>query len=210
MPISRKFVLNCQDQETCIELINTLLENLPSTTFISYRIRGNKVEITVQGLKHEVQGIWALIRHYYSDIMKIKSQTTKQVKEYPIRYIVSKTHRTFPPDVLVEVLRTLGYIAEVQDDNVVTNADLDIIVSIASRIADIIDRIRYEVVGKSTKKIVAYAAIVLNREPKEVIEELKNAGILVVDEETGKPKTRINIVQAIRGIKTIYKQELRA
>lgn len=193
-----------------MELINTLLDNLPPTTLIYYRIRGDKIEITVQGLKHEVQGIWALIKHYYSDIMKVKSQTAKQVKEYPITYIVSKIRRTFPPDVLVEVLRTLGYTAEIRDDSVLTNADLDKIISIASKIADIIDRIKYEVVKKSTKKIIAYAAIVLDKEPEKVIEELKNAGILVEDDEAGKPMIRMDIAQAIRRIKTIYKQGLKA
>jgi len=206
VPISRKFVLNCIDEQTCIELVNTLLENLPVTTCISYRIRGNKLEIVVQGLKHDVQGIWALIRHYYSDLLKVKAQKMKEFKEYPIRYIVSKIRRTFPPDIVVEILKAKGYKADLEDDRITTNASLDVVSDIAFKVAKILDEIRYDVVGKSTKKIVVYASILLDKDPKDVIGVLINEGILVEDKELGKPKLVVNLEQAIKKIKTIYKQ----
>ena len=206
MPISRKFVLNCIDEQTCIELVNTLLENLPATMYVSYRIRGNKLEIVVQGLKHDVQGIWALIKHYHSDLLKIKAQKMKEFKEYPIRYIVSKIHRTFPPDIVVEILKAKGYKADLDDDKITTNANLDMVSDIASKVAKILDEIRYDVVGKSTKKIVVYASILLDKNPKDIIRALIDEGILVEDEKVGKPRLAVNLEQAIKKIKTIYKQ----
>ena len=206
MPISRKFVLNCIDEQTCIELVNTLLENLPTTMYVSYRIRGNKLEIVVQGLKHDVQGIWALIKHYHSDLLKIKAQKMKEFKEYPIRYIVSKIRRTFPPDIVVEILKAKGYKADLEDDKITTNANLDMVSDIASKVAKILDEIRYDVVGKSTKKIVVYASILLDKNPKDIVRVLIDEGILVEDEEVGKPRLAVNLEQAIKKIKTIYKQ----
>ncbi len=207
MPIVRRFVVNCVDEETCIELVNTLLENLPATTYISYRIRGGKLEITIQGLKHEVQNIWSLIKYYHSNVLRIMSQKHKEYKEYPIDYIVSKTRRTFPPDVLVEVLKAKGFYALHEDDVVKTNAPIEEVLKLASRIAELLDEIKYDVRGKATKKVVVLASILFEVDPHDVINKLLDEGILRKDDEE-KPILAVDKETAIARIKTIFKQLL--
>ncbi len=207
MPIIRKFVLNCIDKETCMELVNTLLENLPATTYLSYRLRGDKLEITVYGLKHEVQNIWSLIKYYYSNVLKIMSQKYKEYKEYPIDYIVSKTRRTFPPDILVEILKVKGFHALHEDNIIKTNAPIEEVLELASKIAELLDKIKYDVRGKATKKVVVLTSLLLKMDPNDAINRLLNEGILRKDDE-GKPILAIDKETAITRIKTIFKQLL--
>ncbi len=202
MPVTRKFVINCPSEDFCQELLNILLENLPSYNMY-YRIRNNKIEITITGLKSDINHVWSMIKTYKQLLMTTYSKDKKGLLSLPIKYIVMNIRKTFPPDILVTLLSLKGYKAILENDIIKTNASKDEVFNLADVVADILQELKYRALGKSTKKIVTIASILLNKSVNDAIEFLKESGILEEVEED-KYKIKVNLDQALSTILRQY------
>ncbi len=202
MPVTRKFVINCPSKEFCQELLNILLENLPSYNMY-YRIRNNKIEITITGLKSDISYVWSMIKTYKQLLMTTYSKDKEGLLGLPIKYIVMNIRKTFPPDILVTLLSLKGFKAILENDIIKTNASKDEVFHLADMVADILQELKYRALGKSTKKIIVTASILLNKSVNDAIEFLKETGILEEIEED-KYKIKVNFDQALSTILRQY------
>ncbi len=202
MPITRKFVVNCPSEDFCQELLNILLENLPSYNMY-YRIRNNKIEITITGLKSDINHAWSMIKTFKQLLMATYNKDREGLLSLPVKYIVMNIRKTFPPDLLVSLLSLKGYKASLEDDIIKTNASKGEVFDLASTIADLLQELKYRALGKSTKKIIVITSVLLSKSIDDSIEFLK--GIDVLEEvEEDKYRIKINIDQALSTILRQY------
>ena len=202
MPITRKFVINCPSEDFCQELLSILLENLPSYNMY-YRIRNNKIEIHVTGLKTEINHVWSMIKTYKQMLMNTYMKDEKGLSNIPVKYIVMHIRKTFPPDILVTILSIKGYKAVIEGEIIKTNASKNEVFTLANMIADRIEELKYRAIGRNTKKIIVTTSILLNKNIDETIEVLKNKDILEEIEED-KYKAKVNFEQALSTILRQY------
>ena len=202
MPVTRKFVINCPSEDFCQELLNILLENLPSYNMY-YRIRNNKIEITITGLKSDTNYVWSMIKTYKQLLTITYGRDKKGLHSLPIKYIVMNIRKTFPPDVIVTLLSLKGYKAVLENDVIKTDASKSEVFDLANTVADILQELKYRTLGKNTKKIIVIASILLNRPVNDAIEFLKETGIIEEVEED-KYKIKVNLDQALSTILRQY------
>lgn len=204
MPITRKFVVNCPSEDFCQELLNILLENLPSYNMY-YRIRNNKMVITITGLKGDVNHVWSMIKTYKQLLMTTysKSRNEEGLLNLPIKYIVMNIRKTFPPDVIVTLLSSKGYKVILENDVIKTNASKSEVFDIANKVADILQELKYQVLGRNTRKIIVITSILLNKSINETIDFLKETGVLE-ELEKNRYKLKVNLDQALSTILRQY------
>ncbi len=201
MPVTRKFVVNCPSEEFCRELLSMLLENLPSYNMY-YRVRNNKIEINITGLKSDINYVWSMIKMYKQLLMSTYTRDKEGLTNLPVKYIVMNIHKTFPPDILTTLLTIKGYKAKIEDDTIRTNASKEEVFRLAEAIADRIQELKYRVIGKIAKKIIVITSILFDTTIDEAISYLREWNILEeVEEDKYKAKTNFN-----QAVSTILRQ----
>ncbi len=189
MPIVKRiFILKCESEELCHELVEKIIENVPLRE-ATYQVQGNVIKVTIVGLKHDVQNAWSRIKELYRETLRIKRTLSQRgLKTIPVSYLVKSIKRTFPPDVLVLALTLKGSKAEKRDNEIVTNAEINNVILTAKKIADAIDKLKFRTKGTATKKAIACLSAILNIDVDEIIDVLKKLELVVEEEEKVKVK----------------------
>ncbi len=189
MPITKRtFILKCFSEEICQELLEKIIENAPIRD-ATYHIHGNVLKITIVGLKHEVQASWMKIKEIYSEMFKIlEMEKEKGLKHIPISYIVKTIRRTFPPEALALALMLKGFKAEVKDEEIVTNAHIDEVISLSRKIVKAIDDLKFRAKGSASKKAISCISAILDLDVDVVINMLRDTDLLVEEDDKVKVK----------------------
>ncbi len=202
--IKRVFHVNCSGEE-CLKIAEIIRENI-TVTEVHIDIKDYGLVIEIYGYKSDVKNAWNKIKKLVA-MYKNVSRTIKGGEVlYPVEYIVSLIKKTFPPLLLVEVLKRKGYSSRYEDGKIITNAEIEEVKSIAEKIADIINEIRYDVKGTTSKYFVAAASILLGLEPSEVIEKAINHGLMYLDEDE-KARIRYEWRQALDKFVKIFSRK---
>ncbi len=148
-------------------------------------IRGGKLFVEVTGTDYEIKDSWYRIRQAVAELWELYKLSRGE--EASIEAIVKEAGRTFPPEVLVYVLRLQGYDAQLSEDNtrIRTTAPLEVVVQNARAIAEVIDEIRFRVKGTAARRLIAALAVGLREPPEKVIEYGLKSRVLVEDEVEG-------------------------
>ena len=182
--IKRFFYIPCRGNE-CFKLAELIREKIPSVEYVDITIEEDGLYITMYGYKTDIKQAWEYIRRLVSSYKSSITTLKGGIKRIKIDYLVEKTRKTFPPIVLVEILSRLGYRAGLNQDKteIYTDASSELIEEIINKIWDIINTIKYDVRGTTSKYFVVVSSIVLNVEPEHVISEACSRGIMEKDEE---------------------------
>ena len=193
--IKKRFYIKCNGDE-CFKLAEIIKTNMVSkeSTII---IKDNGIVIELYGYKTDIKNTWLKIKRLLSIYKATYSREGRNV--YPLEHIVSLSRKTFPPRLLVEILKYQGYMAEYKDGNIISNADLEHIVKLVNRINELINDLRYTVKGTTSKYFLVAASILLNTDPMSIIEHSLNKGLMIQDQD-GKPCLRVEWRQALSKI----------
>ncbi|MEM0380101.1 MAG: DUF2067 domain-containing protein [Desulfurococcaceae archaeon] len=197
--MKRFFYIKCSGSE-CAKLSEIIMENIPSSELIDIVISDNGLYISIHGYKTEIKNIWMKIREivnsYRSSVVSGKGYSSLKIE-----YLVRKFKHTFPPILLVFILNKMNYRAELSiDKNTIhTNAPLDIVEDVVSKIINLLDELKHRVSGTTTKYYVVASCILTNKSIDEVLTDgLKNNHLLI--DENGKYKLRIDWKRALNEV----------
>ena len=182
--IKRFFQISCKGEE-CLKLAELIREKAPAVEYMDIEIREDALRITMYGYKTDIKNAWEYIRRLVSSYRSSIITTRHGLRRIKIEYLVEKTSRTFPPILLVEILKYKGYKAILSDykDEIITDAEPKVLEELAVKIFDVINKIRFDVRGTVAKYYVAATSIILGVEPEQVIEKGILYGHLYRDED---------------------------
>ncbi|RLG91496.1 MAG: DUF2067 domain-containing protein [Thermoprotei archaeon] len=182
--IKRFFYIPCRGEE-CFKLAELIKEKIPSVEYVDITIEENGLYITMYGYKTDIKYAWEYIRRLISSYKSSITALKGGVKRIKIEYLVEKTRKTFPPIVLVEILERLGYKAGLNQDKteIYTDAPTELIEEIVNKIWEVINAIKYDVRGTTSKYFAVVLSIVLKMEPEQVLSRAYSMGIMDKDEE---------------------------
>ncbi len=188
--IKRFFYIPCRGEE-CFKLAELIKEKIPSVEYVDITIEEDGLYITMYGYKTDIKYAWEYIRRLVSSYKSSVTTLKGGIKRIKIEYLVEKTRRTFPPIVLVEILERLGYKAGLNQDKteIYTDAPTELIEEIINKIWEVINAIKYDVRGTTSKYFVVVSSIVLKMDPEQVLSKAYSMGIMGKDEE-GKYRIR--------------------
>ncbi len=182
--IKRFFYIPCRGEE-CFKLAELIKEKIPSVEYIDITIEEDGLYITMYGYKTDIKYAWEYIRRLVSSYKSSITILKGGIKRIKIEYLVEKTRKTFPPIVLVEILEYLGYKAVLNKDKteIYTDAPTELIEEIVNKIWEVINAIKYDVRGTTSKYFIVVSSIVLKMDPEQVLSKAYSAGIMDKDEE---------------------------
>ncbi|ALU12403.1 hypothetical protein EYM_03400 [Ignicoccus islandicus DSM 13165] len=173
--IKKRLVVKCRSNESCLELLNKITENV-SSRFLKSEIKGNTLQLEVIGLPYELKEI-----KYDIEMLKkeIESKHIKGNKYIKLHELGKLFHGTISIEVLSTVLKSRGYYVEVDDDKLYTNAPMDIIEEIVKKSKEIQEDevVKYKL-SSAAKRVVITLSLITDTPPNEVIELLKSQGFL--------------------------------
>ena len=182
--IKRFFYIPCRGEE-CFKLAELIREKIPSVEYVDITIEEDGLYITMYGYKTDIKYAWEYIRRLVSSYKSSITTLKGGIKRIKIEYLVEKTRKTFPPIVLVEILGRLGYRAGLNQDKteIYTDAPTELIEEIVNKIWEVINAIKYDVKGTTSKYFVVVLSIVLKMEPEQVLSRAYSMGMMDKDEE---------------------------
>jgi len=167
MPLAkRRFRVKCVD-EPCEKLAEKISESISIAGEYNVTIQDGFVTVEFYGYESEIKKAWGKIKNMLAGSPKVE----KGVFVFDINTMFKDVGSTFPPRVLVEVLRRLGFTASLsgEGDKIKTNASKETVYSISSRIAEVAGTIPSEIRGLSTKYYILTLSVLTSFPVEEVI-----------------------------------------
>ena len=125
--IKRSFYIPCRGDE-CFKLAEIIREKIPVVEQVDIEVGESGLYITMYGYKTDIKNAWSYIKRLVSSY---KSAIIERggVRRIKVEYIVEKTRHTFPPRLLVEILKHMGYTVELSEnkEDIITNASLEVV-----------------------------------------------------------------------------------
>ncbi len=203
MPIVRRLYTIRVPPGIDAEKLNERLKEAIRTPYAEIKVeKDGRLRILLVGVEADVKESWFRIRNVVSELWELYNLAKRG--EVSVEAIVKEVRRTFPPQALVEALKLRGYRAELLEGNVLrTNAPPEVILSLATRIAEVIDEVKFDVRGTAAKRVVAAVAAAFDLSPQQVIEVGLKADVFTEDED-GKIVLKREWRQAIRRLSVVF------
>ncbi len=204
MPIVRRLFTIRVPPGIDLEKLNERLREAIRVPYAEIRAeKDGRLRIMLVGVEADVKESWFRIKNVVAELWELYNLSKRG--EVSIEAIVREIRRTFPPQALVEALRLRGYNADLLEGNVLrTNAPLDVVLELASRIAEILDEVKFDVKGTAAKRVVAAVAAAFDVSPFEVIEIGRRADVFEEGED-GKIVLKREWRQAIRRLAIVLR-----
>jgi len=164
--VKRRFRVKCVD-EPCEKLAERISDGISIAGEYSVTIQDGFVTVEFYGYESEIKKAWNKIKSMLAGSPKVE----KGVFVYDVNAVFKDIGSTFPPRVLVEVLRRQGFTAVLsgEGDKIRTNASRQTVYSISSRIAEVARSIPGEIRGLSTKYYLLTISVLTSLPVEEVI-----------------------------------------
>ncbi len=165
----RRLVIKCKTTEACLELLNKITEDV-SSRFLKSEVKGNALHLEVLGMPYELKEIKYEIEALKKEIERKYLQGRKYVKIDEI----SKLFRgTISIDVLLKVLKFLGYPSWIEGGKLYTNAPMELLEEIIEKYVELQkdEVVRFKL-SKSTKNVILTISLATGASPKEVLDAM--------------------------------------
>ncbi len=174
--------LNCGSKDECLDLLDYILNYRGiKGTYIMYSVDDGKLRIWVSGAMSEAVITKRVILKAYKEWKELKAWE-KGVGSIDINLIMKLIGKPFVSEALVELLKILGYKAELKEGVLYTNASSNDVLELARELSSSLEKLvkfRPKASYASKALITAYATL-KGADPLEVIKELEGAGVLEV------------------------------
>ncbi len=167
----------CSETE-CLKLYELLKEKAPSVNYMSMEVMDKGLLIEVYGYETDVKDLWFELKKITAPLKEITRKTG--MRKYSVSILAKMIHRSFPPRLLVEVLRRMNYRAEYveEEDIIASNAPLEVVASTAERVADLNKEVGKSAASTSTRYFMVAACTLTNLPLNEVIKYSFEHGLL--------------------------------
>lgn len=205
MPLIKKsFIIPCSGEE-CIELSNSLLENIGGAGTVTIETRRNHIVVSIYGYKSDIKEVWMIIKNLVGGRREFQKMAKGFIK-IGLNHLTKMLRKTVPPKLLVEILRKSGYRADYDEDEsiITTNAPLEELRRIAEALSDVYLGIGSICKGTSTRYYLAALTVLTGSEPERIIENAEKLDHVYRDEE-GKVMIKTDWMRAIDEYIKTYK-----
>jgi len=175
--------LKCEGRDECLELVEYIMNyrGVKAKSLV-YEVGNGSVIIEINGPKIEVVTTKRVIMKVYREWMKIKAWNmgSGSIEIQTLMRIVGKP---FVSDALIEVLKHLGYEAEIKGGTLISNAPSDIVIDVAKTLSQKLEElVTYKPRASITAKalITAYAYLT-SMNAKNALKVLEESGALRVN-----------------------------
>ena len=175
--------LKCEGRNECLELAEYIMNyrGVKAKSLI-YEVSNGSVIIEISGPKVEVVTTKRIIMGAYREWMKIKAWS-KGSGSIEIQTLMRIVGKPFVSDALAEVLKFLGYEAEIKGGTLFSSAPSDIIINVAKALSQKLEElVMYKPRASITAKalITAYAYLT-SMNAKDALKALEESGALRVN-----------------------------
>ena len=127
----------CREDE-CLKLYELAKDKLPATSYVEFQLTSKGLVIEAYGYETDVKALWFELKKLLPPLKEALS-TSKKVKKYEVGLVAKIIQKTFPPLVLVEVLKHKGYHARFlgESNSIESNASLEEVLEVASKVAEL-------------------------------------------------------------------------
>ncbi len=182
MPLlKRSFYIKCHGDE-CLKLAELIRDKTPVIESMNITIESSGLRIDMYGYKSDVRNAWMHIKRLVS-AYKSAIVERRGLREISIDFLVERIGRTFPPRLLEFVIKRKGHKAHIEEDRIITDADLDEIFDMIKKIIEVLDEIRFSVKGTACKYFIVASTLLANKSYQLIIEGGLRADILDKDED---------------------------
>ncbi|MEM3912975.1 MAG: DUF2067 domain-containing protein [Desulfurococcaceae archaeon] len=175
--VKRKFYVPCSEME-CLKLYELLKEKIPSVNYVSMNITEKGLLIEAYGYESDIKDLWFEVKNIVGPLKEITRK--KGIRKYKVPLLVKMIHKTFPPRLLVEVLNRMNYRAEYREieDEVLTDAPLEVITNMAEKIANVNNEAGKLAMSTSTRYYVVAACVLTNLTVEDVVRYSVELGLV--------------------------------
>ncbi len=160
----RTVVLNLKDQD-----IEKFLEYLtPKLRGSDYSLmyKEGRIYLTVHGRLNEIEDVIRAARKAHGDFMKIH-RPVRGMRRYPKEWLIQNA-RGISLSLITRVLKARGYVASMENDNLVSNIEPEAILEIFKQLREIYWPIRLKIRQRKVREILT-AASFLTKQPVMVL-----------------------------------------
>jgi hypothetical protein len=175
--VKKKFFIACTEQE-CLKLYELLKDRMPTIAQVIMEITEKGLLVEAYGYETDIKDLWFTIK---SLIGPLKEATRKVgVKKIKVDLVTRAIRKTFPPRVLVEVLRRRGFYVEynAEDGSIVTSASFDEVVALADKIADLSVQVSRLPAATSTRYFVVAVCAITGLSVDEAVNMAVEIGLI--------------------------------
>ncbi len=192
---SVSLILNCGNRDKCLELLDYILNYRGlKGTYIQYSIDDGKLRIWISGAESEALVTKHVVMKAYREWRALDAWR-RGVSGVSINLLIKTVGKPFVSEALTEVLKMLGYEAELSSGVLETNAPPDEVVRVAKELAEALEKVvKFRPrASYAAKALVTAYSVITGKDPLEVIKELEDTGFL-----------------EIRGYRVLIKEEWRS
>lgn len=180
--IKRKIHVPCSGDE-CIKLYEILKDRIPLISYVELSITSKGLLIEAYGYESDIKDLWIEIKRILKPLREISRKSG--LRRYSVDFLVQTTRKTFPPRVLVEVLKRTSHIVEYSSEEniIITNAQSEEITGLIEKIHESL-REASDISGNTSTRYYLVASSVLTRLTiSEIVNTSLKLGILEQNEK---------------------------
>jgi len=185
-----RIVLRCRSPEECLELVEFITaQKGVATAHVSYEVKGRSVIIRVYGPGVEVARVRGVVRKAYAEWSTAKAWE-KGAGRVPLSLLSKRVGKPFVSDALAEVLKLLGYRAEIIGDEIVTDAPPAVVEEVAAGLAEKLKELNVfkPRASRTAKALITAYAFLAGISSLQAMSELEREGAIAVDGHRVVPK----------------------
>ncbi len=178
--VKRVFRVRCIS-EPCEKIAERISEHVALVGEYTITIHDNWISIEFHGYESEIKRAWARIKSLLAGLPK----AGRGGSSFELNALFRDLGSTFPPRVLVEVLKRRGFTAALDKDSnrVITNAGKEVVYELSKRIIELAKRMPGNVRGLSTKYYLLTIGALTGAPLEEILERALAFSHLRRDEE---------------------------
>lgn len=176
--VKRRFRVPCRGEE-CLKLYEYVKDRVPSLEHVEFKVSGSGLVVEAYGYETDVKRLWSELRSY---VRALRHVSTRGLNSFRVDYIVKLTGKTFPPDVLVEVLSRQGHRVEAGEGVIYTSAGVDEVLGLVERISELNSVAKNIAKGTAARYFIVSASLLTGLPPQEIVERAVGLQLMEPDE----------------------------
>lgn len=200
--VEKVISVDCGKEETCLELLEKVDEELGGVATVFAEMKGSKILFRIVGFEPEVQRTALKLREILTLFARRRASPKYGVTAEEIAKMVRKS---VPLDVVAKILRLEGIHAEVRNNVLYADTDMDTVLEVARSVGELLEEVSKMPLEHSTRKFVLCVSAATGLKPSDVVRKAMAMG-LIEDKELRMPWDRA-VEEFLESLETFGEEE---